>query len=90
MTSKPQLSDPISLRLPADVLAALEAVAVAMERPRSWVIARALRRYLATEGAEVLEALAGRAQLAGGEAHDLDEVLARLDVEIGAGGGKAA
>jgi predicted transcriptional regulator len=45
-----ELSDPISMRLPVDVLEAIERVAEATDRNRSWVMVRALRRYLATEG----------------------------------------
>ena len=41
-----ELSDPISLRLPMDVLTAIEQVATATDRTRSWVIVRALKRYL--------------------------------------------
>lgn len=48
--SKPVLSDPITLRLPLDVLADIEAVAKATERTRSWIMVRAMRYYLLNEG----------------------------------------
>lgn len=70
-----ELSDPISIRLPRDVLAAIEQVAKASDRSRSWVLVRALRRYLMTEGADILAVVEGRAQIANGDAHDMDDVL---------------
>lgn len=70
-----ELSDPISIRLPRDVLAAVEQVAKAADRSRSWVLVRALRRYLMTEGADILAVVEGRAQIASGDAHDMDDVL---------------
>ena len=70
-----ELSDPISIRLPRDVLAAVEQVAKASDRSRSWVLVRALRRYLMTEGADILAVVEGRAQIADGDAHDMDDVL---------------
>ncbi|MBC7585021.1 ribbon-helix-helix protein, CopG family [Tardiphaga sp. vice352] len=70
-----ELSDPISIRLPRDVLAAVEQVAKAADRSRSWVLVHALRRYLMTEGADILAVVEGRAQIANGDAHDMDDVL---------------
>ena len=51
--AKSELSDPITLRVPLDVLESIEAIADASQRTRSWVMVRALRQYLAGEGAEV-------------------------------------
>jgi predicted transcriptional regulator len=90
MTKNVELADPISLRLPVDVLSAVEQIAAASERSRSWVIVRALRRYLATEGAEILEVVEGRAQIAAGEAHDMDDVLREVEAIIRAPAGRAA
>lgn len=90
MSAKPPLSQPISLRLPADVLSSLESVARASDRPRSWIIVRALRRYLATEGSDILEAVEGRNQIASGEAHDLNDVIVEVEHELRTGGGRAA
>jgi predicted transcriptional regulator len=70
-----ELSDPISIRLPRDVLTAIEQVAKASDRSRSWVLVRALRRYMLTEGADILAVVEGRAQIADGDAHDMDDVL---------------
>ena len=79
MSGKVELSEPISLRLPVDTLAAIEKVAEACDRTRSWVIVRALRRYLMTEGAQVLDVIEGRAQIAAGDAHDMDDVLDEVE-----------
>jgi len=74
-----ELSDPISIRLPRDVLAAVEQVAKASDRSRSWILVRALRRYLATEGADILAVVEGRAQIAAGDAHEMDDVLDEVE-----------
>lgn len=80
--SKQNLSDPITLRLPLDVLAEIEAVAGACERSRSWVMVRALKAYLAQEGREILEIKQARKAVADGQGTDADDVLAELDVMI--------
>ena len=85
--SKPDLSDPITLRIPLDVLEAIETIAKTCDRTRSWVMVRALRHYLAAEGDEILAVRRGREQIASGEAHDMDDVLAELETILG---GKAA
>jgi len=84
------LSDPISIRLPTEVLAAIEQVATASDRSRSWVMVRALRRYLATEGADILAVMEGRAQIAKGEVHDMDDVLNDIERMVQAPAGEAA
>lgn len=76
--SKPELSDPITLRLPVDVLGDIERIAGAVDRSRSWVMVRALRLYLAGEGEEVLSLLAAREQSAADGGHDADDVLREL------------
>ncbi len=68
-------AEPISLRLPAEVLAGIEAVAAASERTRSWVMVRALKRYLASEGADVLAIADGERETSAGQSHDFDEVI---------------
>lgn len=66
MKNQRQLSNPITLRVPADILAEIEEIADVCERTRSWVFVRALKSYLATEGREVLRSqrLAGKWQTA--------------------------
>lgn len=77
--SKSQLSDPITLRLPADVLEAIERIAATSDRTRSWVMVRAMRLYLAGEGAEILNVADGLAQLDNGESEDMDDVIAQVE-----------
>ncbi len=77
--TRPELSDPIAIRIPLEVLAQIEAVAGATERTRSWVIVRALKYYLGGEGGEILAAIEGRRQIAEGKSHDIDDVIAELD-----------
>lgn len=81
----PELSEPISLRLPSAVLADIEKIATASERTRSWVIVRALRRYLATEGAEILDAIEGREQIVDGQGHDIDDVIGEIEKIVRSG-----
>ncbi len=77
--AKPELSDPITLRLPVEVLAALEKIAAASDRTRSWVMVRALKLYLAQEGAEILRVAEGLEQLERGESEDMDDVIAQVE-----------
>ena len=76
-----ELSDPITLRLPLDILADVEAIAEGSERTRSWVMIRALKYYLSreAEGGICLSVLRGRKNAAAGSGEDMDDVLAELD-----------
>ena len=74
-----ELSDPITLRLPVDMLADIEKIAAGSERTRTWVMVRALKFYLAGEGAICLSVLRGREEAAAGGGHDAADVLAELD-----------
>ncbi len=80
-----QLSDPISLPLPTDLLRELEQIAAAAARTRSWIIVRAIRRYLATEGAEIREATAERSAIEAGEGHAMDYVIAEIEEIVRSG-----
>lgn len=77
--SKPELSDPITLRLPVDILREIEQVAEALDRTRSWVMVRALKRYIAAEGRDVLAAIEGRRQIEAGQSYDMDDVLKEIE-----------
>lgn len=85
--SKPQLSDPIAMRLPVEVLEQVETIAQTCERTRSWVIVRALRLYLAGEGGDILAIRRGQEQIASGDSHDIDDVLREVEAIVA---GKAA
>jgi predicted transcriptional regulator len=74
-----ELSDPITLRLPVEVLRDIEVVAAACERSRSWVMVRALRHYLAAEGADILAFVQGRREFAEGKSYDMETVLRELE-----------
>jgi predicted transcriptional regulator len=75
-------SIPISIRMPADIIETLDKVAAVLERPRSWVILRAIRQYLADEGQEMLDVQEGIAEAERGEVVPIEEVLAEMDVII--------
>lgn len=79
MSIKRELSDPIALRLPTDVLSDIEAVARTSERTRSWVIVRALKAYMAGEGREILEIARARQAVDAGEGDDLDDVIEEVE-----------
>ncbi|MGD9617622.1 MAG: CopG family ribbon-helix-helix protein [Alphaproteobacteria bacterium] len=72
----------VSLEVPGDMLEAYDKLAAALERPREWVMLRALREYLEDgEGAEIAEDSESLAELDRGEyvsADDLHEKLARI------------
>jgi predicted transcriptional regulator len=70
---------PVSIRVPADVVEKLDKVAAILERPRSWVILRAIRQYLADEGQEVLDVQEGIEELERGEGIPIEDVLAEMD-----------
>src|SRR5262245_12374157 len=78
--AKPELSYPIALRSPKDVLADLEKIAGAADRTRIWVMVRAFRHYLASEeGARILRIIKGYEDIAAGDVHDMDDVIAELE-----------
>ena len=79
MTDKPVLSDPITLRVPLDILEDIEKIAEASERSRSWVIVRALKYYLINEGSDILDIRKGLEDVEAGRVHDADEVFAELE-----------
>lgn len=86
----PDMSNPITMRLPVEMLADIERIAAGSERTRSWVIVRALKFYLAQqgEGGICLSVLRGREEAAAGGGKDADDVIAELDEIIR--NGKAA
>ena len=69
----------VSLRVPNDVVEAFDRIAAALERPRSWIMLRALRQYLDEgEGREIEEDTESIAELDRGESVPFEEVLNRL------------
>lgn len=82
MSKQHELSDPITLRLPSDVLAEIEQIAEVCERSRSWVMVRALKSYLADEGREILDLAKARADVEAGHAFDLDDVIQEVEAIV--------
>ena len=83
-------STSVSLRVPTELLDEIDRIAHALDRPRSWVMLRALRAYLKTEGAEVIEDVEALAELDRGEGIPADDVLSQMDEIIDAGDAKGA
>ena len=79
MENQRNLSDPLTLRLPGDVLADIEAIARVSGRSRSWVMVRAMKAYLAGEGREILDLEDARLAAAAEGATELDDLLAEMD-----------
>jgi predicted transcriptional regulator len=67
---------PVSLRVPAELIETLDKIAAALDRPRSWVMLRALKQYIADEGQEILDVQEGIAEADRGELIPFDEVIA--------------
>jgi predicted transcriptional regulator len=63
------------LRVPAQVIEAFDKLATMLDRPRSWVMLRALRQYLEDEGAEILEDVESLAELDRGESAPLEDSI---------------
>jgi predicted transcriptional regulator len=76
---KPALSDPITLRVPQDILDDIEKIAETADRSRSWVIVRALKYFLINEGSDLLEIRQGLEDVKAGRVHDAEEVFAELE-----------
>ena len=74
------LSSHVSLRVPSDLIEAFDRLAAALERPRSWVMLRALRQYLDEgEGAEIAEDIESLAELDRGETVSSEELHQRVE-----------
>jgi predicted transcriptional regulator len=79
----------VSLRVPSDQIEAFDQLAAALDRPRSWVMVRALRLYLEEgEGAEIAEDTESLAELDRGETVSSED-LRRIMEDIIARSGKA-
>lgn len=69
----------VTLRVPADIVEKFDRIAAAAERPRSWVMLRALRQYLEAEGAEVFDDLERIAELDRGEFEPFETIFAEAE-----------
>lgn len=79
MEKQRELSGPLTMRLPVDLLKDIETIAGACERTRSWVIVRALKAYMMAEGGEVLDIVRAREELQAGIGVDSDDLIAELE-----------
>ena len=73
----------VSLRIPGDLIEAFDKLALALERPRSWVMERALRHYVEDEGAEVMADMESLAELDRGEIVSSEDLRRRVGEIIG-------
>ncbi len=76
-----------TLRMPTEMAEQFSHLATLLDRPRSWVMLRALRQYLEAEGAELAEDAERLAALDRGEGKAFDTTLAevrRIIDQIGA------
>ena len=73
----------VSLRVPNDLIQAFDKLAAMLDRPRSWVMLRALRQYLEEEGAELAEDVASLAELDRGESVPFAESIREVREIIG-------
>ena len=72
------ISGTVSLEVPSDMLDAYDKIAAALERPREWVMLRALREYLEDgEGREIAEDTESLAELDQGESTFRRMILTR-------------
>jgi len=71
----------ISLRVPNDliIIQAFDKLAAMLDRPRSWVMLRALRQYLEDEGAELVEDAESWAELDRGESVSAEDVRRQVE-----------
>jgi predicted transcriptional regulator len=73
-----------SVQLDDDLVARLDQLAAALNRPRAWVIQQAIARYVEQEAWQVQAIAEALAEYRGGEAiaSPHDEVMARLEATI--------
>jgi predicted transcriptional regulator len=69
----------VSLRVPNGLIQAFDKLAAMLDRPRSWVMLRALRQYLEDEGAELTEDAESLAELDRGESVSAEDVRRRAE-----------
>jgi predicted transcriptional regulator len=69
---------PVTIRVPSDTVATIDQIAKALERDRTWVMLRALNRYLKQEGADILKEAEAIASLDRGEGIPFDVVMMNM------------
>lgn len=76
-------TDSVTVRMPSEVLSAIDSIADGTDRSRSYIIVRALKTYLMNEGADILASMKGSVQIQSGEYEDIDSVIADLERIVG-------
>jgi len=76
-------TESVTVRIPNEVNSDLEKIAEATDRSKSYIIVRALKIYLMNEGADILNAVKGREQIAEGDCEDIEDVIADMERIIG-------
>jgi predicted transcriptional regulator len=73
-----------SVRLNDQTAKELDELAVAMDRPRSWLIEQAIRRYVGEEAWQVKAIAEALAEYRAGTAvlYDHDEVVAQIEADL--------
>src|SRR6185437_5310657 len=80
------LSTHVTMRVPTDIVDAYDRLAKILERPRIWVMLRALRAYMDAEGFEIIEDSEVLAELdAGGDSVSAEDVIAEMRDMVEAG-----
>lgn len=74
-----ELSDPITHRLPKDLLEKLDLIAKESDRSRSWYVVRALRYYFQGEGNDIINAIEGREDIEKNGGHDMDDAIREIE-----------
>ena len=72
----------ISARVSQSLSAAVEQIAVLQGRSRSWVIEKALERYVETEGEFIAAVQEGLADSRAGHVYDFEDVAASFDARF--------
>jgi len=76
----------VTLRLPSELVERFDRLATILERPRSWVMHRALRQYLDAEGVEIIGDAESLAELDQGDGapfagilHEVERIIKRAE-----------
>ena len=72
----------MNIRLDAETKAALDLLAHEMDRPRSYLAARAVAEYVQRNAWQIAAIKEGIRQLDAGQGHDFDDVMEELDAII--------
>jgi predicted transcriptional regulator len=69
----------VTVEIPREVVASMEALARKTTKSRDRIILRAVETYMLYEGADIYEAITARERAAVGRVPDLTDIIAQLD-----------